>query len=125
MQKKAQVLIVDDDPVTADMIQQALEKENYELTVVNSGNAAIRKGRERKFHLILTDLRMPDIDGLEVLSFFRKEQSEAIVVLMTAFGSSSSAIESIQQGAYDYISKPFQIDELRNVIRKALSSKDV
>ncbi|HET6267031.1 MAG TPA: sigma-54 dependent transcriptional regulator [Acidobacteriota bacterium] len=125
MQKKPNVLIVDDDPVTADMISQALEKENYSITVVNSGAAAVSAGRDRKFHLILTDLRMPDMDGMEVLSFFKREQQEAIVVLMTAFGSSSSAIESIQQGAYDYLSKPFQIDELRNVIRKALSARAV
>lgn len=125
MQKKPNILIVDDDPVTADMISQALQKENYNITVVNSGQSAMQQGRDRKFDLILTDLRMPDLDGMEVLSYFRREQPDAYVVLMTAFGSSSSAIESIQQGAYDYISKPFQIDELRNVIRKAFAARAV
>lgn len=125
MQKKANILIVDDDPVTADMISQALRTENYTIAVANSGGTAMQLGRDRKFDLILTDLRMPDADGMDVLTFFRKEQPEAYVVLMTAFGSSSSAIESIQQGAYDYISKPFQIDELRNVIRKAFAARGV
>lgn len=125
MQKKLNLLIVDDDPVTADMILQALQKEGYGIRVVNSGAAAIEAGRKEKFGLILTDLRMPDMDGLEVLNWFRREQPGAIVVLMTAFGSSSSAIDAIQQGAYDYISKPFKIEELRNVIRKALSTRAV
>ena len=125
MQKKPNLLIVDDDPVTADMILQALQKEGYGIRVVNSGAAAIDAGKHEHFALILTDLRMPDMDGLEVLNWFRREQPEAIVVLMTAFGSSSSAIDAIQQGAYDYISKPFKIEELRNVIRKALSARVV
>lgn len=125
MQKKPNLLIVDDDPVTADMILQTLQKEGYGIRVVNSGAAAIESGRREKFGLILTDLRMPDMDGLEVLNWFHREQPEAIVVLMTAFGSSSSAIDAIQQGAYDYISKPFKIEELRNVIRKALSARVV
>lgn len=125
MQKKPNLLIVDDDPVTADMILQTLQKEGYGIRVVNSGAAAIESGRREKFGLILTDLRMPDMDGLEVLNWFHREQPDAIVVLMTAFGSSSSAIDAIQQGAYDYISKPFKIEELRNVIRKALSARVV
>lgn len=125
MQKKLNLLIVDDDPVTADMILQTLQKEGYGIRVVNSGASALEAGRNAKFDLILTDLRMPDMDGLEVLNWFRREHPEAIVVLMTAFGSSSSAIDAIQQGAYDYISKPFKIEELRNVIRKALSARAV
>lgn len=119
--KKPALLIVDDDPVTADMIYQALYKEDYNITLAHSGEGAIEEGRKRKFDLILTDLRMPETGGLNVLEWFRKEQPEALVVLMTAFGSSSSAIESMRHGAYDYISKPFKIDELRQMIRKALS----
>lgn len=123
--KKPNLLVVDDDSVTADMIVQALQRENYGITVVHGGEEAIREGSKQKFDLILTDLRMPDATGLDVLEWFRKEQPEAIVVLMTAFGSSSSAIEAMQQGAYDYISKPFNIEELRILIRKALSVRAV
>jgi two-component system response regulator AtoC len=125
MQHKPNLLIVDDDSVTADMISQALGKEGYALTVVNSGAEAVRQGKDHRFDLVLTDLRMPEQDGMDVLAWFRKEQPDAIVLLMTAFGSSHSAIESIQQGAYDYISKPFKIDELRQVVRKALSARHV
>ncbi|HEY7160345.1 MAG TPA: response regulator, partial [Acidobacteriota bacterium] len=125
MQHKPNLLIVDDDSVTADMISQALGREGYALTVVNSGAEAVRQGKDRRFDLVLTDLRMPEQDGMDVLAWFRKEQPDAIVLLMTAFGSSHSAIESIQQGAYDYISKPFKIDELRQVVRKALSARNV
>lgn len=122
---KANLLVVDDDPVITDMISQALQKEGYQIEIVNSGKDAIAKGRNKKYDLILTDLRMPDLDGMDVLGWFRKEQPEAIVILMTAFGSSNSAIESIRQGAYDYISKPFKIEELRNVIRKALGGRAI
>jgi two-component system, NtrC family, response regulator AtoC len=123
--KKANVLIVDDDTVTADMILQALEKEEYVITVAHSGPASMAAGRSQKFDLILTDLRMPDMDGLTLLEWFNKEQPDAIVIMMTAFGSSSSAIEAIQHGAYDYISKPFKIDDLRQMIRKALSVRAI
>jgi two-component system response regulator AtoC len=123
--KKPNILIVDDDPVTAEMILEALRKEDYSITVVNSGASAKEEGRHRNFDLILTDLRMPDTDGINVLEWFRKEQNDAIVVLMTAFGSSNSAIEAMRQGAFDYISKPFKIDELRNIVRKALSVRGV
>jgi two-component system response regulator AtoC len=122
---KPNVLIVDDDAVTAEMILEALRKEDYKITVVHSGSAAKEEGRHHNFDLILTDLRMPDSDGIGVLEWFRKEQPEAIVVLMTAFGSSSSAIEAMRQGAFDYISKPFKIEELRNIVRKALSLRAV
>ncbi len=125
MQTKPSLLVVDDDPIIADMISQALQKESYQITIANSGSEAIEKGRKQKFDLILTDLRMPDIDGMDVLGWFRKEQPDAIVVLMTAFGSSTSAIESIQRGAYDYISKPFKIDDLRGIIRKAVSARAI
>src|ERR1051325_6932003 len=122
---KPNVLIVDDDAVTAEMILEALRKEDYKITVVHSGSAAKEEGRHHNFDLILTDLRMPDSDGIGVLEWFRKEQPDAIVVLMTAFGSSSSAIEAMRQGAFDYISKPFKIEELRNIVRKALSWRAV
>jgi two-component system response regulator AtoC len=122
---KPHVLIVDDDIVTAEMILEALRKEDYSITVVHSGSAAKEEGRHHNFDLILTDLRMPDSDGISVLEWFRKEQPDAIVVLMTAFGSSSSAIEAMRQGAFDYISKPFKIEELRNIVRKALSLRAV
>jgi DNA-binding NtrC family response regulator len=122
---KPSLLIVDDDPVIADMIFQALQKEGYQIEIVNSGKDAIEKGRNKNFDLVLTDLRMPDLDGMDVLGWFRRQQPESIVILMTAFGSSNSAIESIRQGAYDYISKPFKIDELRSVIRKALSGRAI
>ncbi|HSE43095.1 MAG TPA: sigma-54 dependent transcriptional regulator, partial [Acidobacteriota bacterium] len=121
---KPNLLIVDDDAVTADMIAQALEKEGYGIKIAHSGVEAMDEGRNKTFDLVLTDLRMPEQDGMDVLNWFRREQPSAIVVLMTAFGSSGSAIDSIQQGAYDYVSKPFKIDELRSVIRKALSARN-
>jgi DNA-binding NtrC family response regulator len=121
---KPNLLIVDDDAVTADMIAQALEKEGYGIRIAHSGAEAMDEGKNEKFDLVLTDLRMPELDGMDVLNWFRREQPSAIVVLMTAFGSSRSAIDSIQQGAYDYVSKPFKIDELRSVVRKALSARN-
>jgi len=123
--KTPNLLIVDDDAVTAEMTLEALRKEDYVITVVHSGSAAKEEARHRNFDLVLTDLRMPDTDGISVLEWFRKEQPDAIVVLMTAFGSSNSAIEAMRQGAFDYISKPFKIEELRKIVRKALSVRAV
>ena len=72
LMKKPSLLIVDDDPVTADMIHQALEKERYDITVAHSGENAIDEGVKRKLDLVFTDLKMPDTGGLNVLEWFRK-----------------------------------------------------
>jgi two-component system response regulator AtoC len=120
MDPEAKVLVVDDDAVARDLLVEALRKEGYAVEAAGGGAEAIARGREQRFDVVLTDLRMGDVDGLEVLREFKQRSPETSVVLLTAFGSMDGAIEAIQQGAYDYLAKPFKKEEIRLVVHRSL-----
>lgn len=113
------LLVVDDDRVTRDLLKEVFEKEGYEIETAPSGEAAIRLLKKEDFPLILSDIRMLDIDGLGVLSFVRESRPRSVVLLMTGFGTMDGAIRAIQHGAFDYVSKPFQLDDLKAVVARA------
>ena len=119
----AHILVVDDDPVTIDLLKEVLSKEGYEVSTALSGEEAIAQGRDHLFDIIITDVRMGEKDGMEVLRFFKKNAPETTVILITAFGSIETAIEAIREGAYDYISKPFKLDEIKFTIQRALEQR--
>jgi DNA-binding NtrC family response regulator len=114
---------VDDDPVTIDLLKEVLSKEGYEVSTALSGEEAIAQGMDHLFDIIITDVRMGEKDGMEVLRFFKKNAPETTVILITAFGSIETAIEAIREGAYDYISKPFKLDEIKFTIQRALEQR--
>ncbi|MEW6542124.1 MAG: sigma-54 dependent transcriptional regulator [Nitrospirota bacterium] len=116
----AKILVVDDDAVARDLLVEALRKEGYGVESVADGHEAIRRGRETKFDLVLTDMRMGAVDGMTVLREFKQFSPETSTVLLTAFGSMEGAIEAIKQGAYDYLAKPFKKEEIKLVVRRAL-----
>ncbi len=113
------LLIVDDDKVTRDLLREVFEKEGYEINVVNSGEQALSVLAKHSFELILTDIRMLDLDGLQLLRKIKEIQKQAVVILMTGFGTMEGAIEAIQKGAFDYISKPFRLEDIKAVISRA------
>lgn len=113
------LLIVDDDRVTRDLLKEVFEKEGYQIELAPSGEAAIRFLKKEDFPLILSDIRMLDVDGLGVLSFVREFRPRSVVLLMTGFGTMDGAIRAIQHGAFDYVSKPFQLDELKALVARA------
>ncbi len=119
----AHLLIVDDDPVTVNLLKEVLSKEGYDVTTALSGEEAILQGSQNAFDIILTDVRMREKDGMEVLRSFKKISPETTVILITAFGSIETAIEAIREGAFDYISKPFRLEEIKLTIQKALEQK--
>jgi DNA-binding NtrC family response regulator len=119
----AHILVVDDDPVTIDLLKEVLSKEGYEVSTALSGEEAIAQGMDHLFDIIITDVRMGEKDGMEVLRFFKKNAPETTVILITAFGSIETAIEAIREGAYDYISKPFKLDEIKFTIQRALEQR--
>jgi DNA-binding NtrC family response regulator len=114
---------VDDDPVTLDLLKEVLSKEGYKVETALSGEEAITKGMDTLFDIIITDVRMGDKDGMEVLRSFKKNSPETTVIMITAFGSIETAIEAIREGAFDYISKPFKLDEIKFTIRRALEQR--
>jgi len=119
----AHLLVVDDDPVTLDLLKEVLSKEDYDVETALSGEEAISRGRDNFFDIIITDVRMREKDGMEVLRSFKKNYPETTVIMITAFGSIETAIEAIREGAFDYISKPFKLDEIKLTIRRALEQK--
>ncbi|NWF91533.1 MAG: sigma-54-dependent Fis family transcriptional regulator [Syntrophaceae bacterium] len=122
-QASPNLLVVDDDPVTLNLLKEVLAKEGYRVEAALGGEEAIARGGDRFFDIVITDVRMGDKDGMEVLRSFKKISPETTVIMITAFGSIETAIEAIREGAFDYISKPFKLEEIKITIRRALEQR--
>lgn len=114
------ILVVDDDPVSRDLLEEVLKKEGYAVRLADSGEQALAMLEGEDFPLILSDVRMKEKTGFDLLRDIQKRQSPpSVVVLMTGFGSMEGALNALREGAFDYISKPFQIADLRSLIARA------
>jgi DNA-binding NtrC family response regulator len=120
VENKAKVLIVDDEELTLENLEYALKKEGYQVVSANSGSAAIQKLEKQEFDVVLTDLRMKKVDGMQVLARCLELYPESEVIVITAYASLPSAIETMKKGAYYYIAKPFKFDEVRKVVKEAV-----
>jgi len=116
------ILIVDDETLTLNNLKKALEKEGYEIHIADSGERALGIMEQLKPNLVLLDLMLPGISGLEVLKRIKENGNETIVIMMTAYEILEKAVEAMKLGAYDYILKPFKINDLKNTIRRALET---
>jgi DNA-binding NtrC family response regulator len=115
------ILVVDDDPSFSRLMNTILRGEGYDVEVASTVRDAVIRGSRAQYHLVVSDLRLPDGDGLEVLGFFREHSPETPVIVITAFGTVPNAVEAMKLGAVDYLGKPLSSpDELRIVVRKAL-----
>jgi len=123
MVKKASIHVIDDEPIIQDVLAQLLSSEGYDVELSSSGEEALEKQATQSFDLILLDLLMPGLDGIEVLKAIRKIDPQAIIIIITAYASVESAIAAMKLGAFDYIQKPFKHEELLLVIRRALEHK--
>jgi len=120
---KPSLLIVDDDEVMVETLRNVLRKKGYELFCAASGNEALELLRKELVDLVLLDMRLPDVDGLEVLSKIKELDTEILVIMMTAYSDVESAVSAMKAGAYHYINKPFELEELRLLIEKGLETK--
>jgi ATP-dependent Lon protease len=111
MSKKARILIVDDEEVARKNLAHVLTKEAYDVVAVADGEGALRELEASEFDVVLTDLRMGRIDGMDLLDRVRMRYPETRVIMVTGFATVPSAIEAMQKGAFHYIAKPFQLDE--------------
>lgn len=116
----ASILVVDDDPAALRSVCEVLEKEGYRTTPSASGEEAVQLAKTTRFDVVLTDLRMLDVGGMDVLKTFHQLWPETVIILMTAFASLETVFEAIQAGAFDYLSKPFKLEQLRITVRRAL-----
>ena len=114
------ILGVDDEPLMRDFLVETLERKKYVVESVGSGSQAIEKIKDDYFDLLITDIRMPEVSGMEVLESVKKYSSETEVVMITAFGTIENAVEAMKLGAYDYITKPFSADEIEIVVDRAI-----
>ncbi|HEV2852541.1 MAG TPA: sigma-54 dependent transcriptional regulator [Thermoanaerobaculia bacterium] len=117
------VLIVEDRDSLRRMLERALGQEGYEVTAAADGRAGIRLLGERPFDFVLTDLKLPDVSGLEVLEASRAAQPSVPVVVLTGFGTVGTAVEAMKLGAYDFLEKPLEIDDLSRLIERAVSER--
>ena len=119
------VLLIDDDINLCKVLAHQLKKQGYAVTSANDGQSGLRLFRDGSFDLVITDIQMPDITGIEVLQNIRLSDSNVVVIIITAHGSVQNAIEACQLGADDYIAKPFGQEQLLFIIEKALRFRNL
>jgi two-component system NtrC family response regulator len=115
------ILLADDDASLRRVLQFQLDKAGYDVTTVEDGQQALDKLREGRWEVLLSDIRMPNIDGVELLELARRLQPDIKVILMTAYATVSQAVQAVKLGAFDYITKPFEEDELFATLDKAMA----
>ncbi|MDI6744496.1 MAG: sigma-54 dependent transcriptional regulator [Thermodesulfovibrionales bacterium] len=120
---KGKILIVEDEKSMREVLGILLEGEGYDVALAAGGIDGISLLNKDIFDMVITDLNMPKVNGFEILKKVRETSPDTLVIMITAFGTTESAIEAMQLGAYDYIHKPFKIDEIRLVVKKALEKR--
>ncbi|CUS39531.1 sigma-54-dependent transcriptional regulator [Candidatus Nitrospira nitrificans] len=125
MAQHPRILVVDDDRDTLSFLREVLSQEGYEVETTKSAKAALGMVAQCRPDLIMSDIHMPELDGLSLLSELRSRRHDMPVILMTAYGSLKTAVDGIQAGAFDYLSKPFMLDDVRLVVHRALEHMQV
>lgn len=115
------ILVVDDDVSLRRVLEYNLQEEGYDVITAADGEAGLSLFRKESPSLVVTDLKMPGIDGFQLLKLIKEESPDTFVIVITAFGAIDNAVEAMKLGAYDYITKPFNRDELKLTVRKALA----
>jgi len=117
--EKIKILITDDDLDLRELLTEAVKSWGYEVSIAKNGDEALRKLRMDRFHMVITDLMMPGMDGLALLQKIRELDKDILVIIITGYATIETAVRAIENGAYDYIAKPFRLDELMIVIKNA------
>ena len=120
---KGKILVVDDEKSMREILEIFLKSEGYGVSVAENGEKAIEAVKKDIFDLIITDMKMPKVGGLELLKNVKQITPDTVVVIVTAFGTTESAVAAMKLGAYDYIQKPFQMDDIRLVVKNALEKQ--
>ncbi|MEA3427684.1 MAG: sigma-54 dependent transcriptional regulator [Thermodesulfobacteriota bacterium] len=119
------ILVVDDDQGMREFLEILLAREGYDVVLASGGKEAIGRCKKHKFDLVITDLKMPKVDGINVLKSIREISPETMIILITAFASGETALAAMKEGAHDYLEKNFDVEDLKAVIKDALSKKGV
>ena len=116
---KGRILVIDDEWSIRDVLSNILKAEGYEVDCADDGDSGIELLNANVYDLVLTDLKMPKVSGMEVLRHLQSQGVNTLALVATAYGSIQSAVQALQSGAYDYITKPFHLDELKSRVKKA------
>ncbi len=119
MSEQLDVLLLDDEPIVGRRLKPALAKIGCQVEVFEDPAQALERLKEKEFHIVVTDIRMEDIDGMQVLDFVRERWPRTKVIMITGYAMMSLAREAMEKGAFDFIAKPFKPDDLRRVIAMA------
>src|SRR5512137_1304945 len=119
----ARILVVDDERSMRELLAIVLRREGYEVLLAETGKAAVSMLEREPVDLLISDIKMPDLSGVEVLRAAKQIDKDILGIMITAFASTESAVEALRIGAYDYLSKPFDVDELKIKVRNALERK--
>jgi DNA-binding NtrC family response regulator len=114
------ILVVDDEKVIREILAEFLTLEGYVVRSVEDGEKALTELRTRPYDLVISDLKMPRVSGLQLLEKITEENINVLTVIMTGFGTVETAIEAMKKGAYDYILKPFKVEEVIHVVQRGL-----
>ena len=118
-QKPIRILILDDEPIVCKRLQPALEKNGYEVEIFFSSMEAVQRFRKAHFDIVVTDLKMKELDGLQFLTEVKESSPNTEVIVITGFATMETAKESFRKGGFDFLSKPFKIGEMLDVIKRA------
>lgn len=121
---KHSILVVDDEPSMREFLRILLEKEGYQIDTAPDGKDALAILESKRFDLLISDIRMPNIGGLELLEELRRRKIDLASIMITAFASPEDAVLAMKNGAFDYITKPFNLDEIKTVVRTVLKKKE-
>jgi len=119
------ILVADDEESIRWVLSKALSKQGYQVDLASNGQQALEMGRQKNYDLAVLDIKMPGLSGLDLLTRFQEERPETLVVIMTAESSMKNAVEAMKRGAYDYITKPFDLDTLDAIVLKAQKAAEV
>ncbi|MDD2468471.1 MAG: response regulator, partial [Desulfobulbus sp.] len=117
------ILVVDDELSMREFLRILLRKEGYEVTLAAEGKSALQLAQQYSYDLMISDIRMPGMSGLELLAQLKEVQPDIGVIMITAFASPDDAVTAMKNGAFDYITKPFNVDEIKRVVRAVLKKR--
>ena len=125
MTVKPRILLIDDDASHAEIAGESLERAGHDVTLAHSGDEGLSKFRDAEFDVVLTDLRLPDTDGMAILKRIKATDADVEVIIITGYGSVEMAVEALHHGAYSFLEKPLNRDALRNTVAKALDRRQL
>ncbi|MDL1970032.1 MAG: response regulator [Candidatus Desulfofervidaceae bacterium] len=119
MKRKYRVLILDDEPIVCKRLKPSLEKMGYEVEAFTDSEAALKRIEEKEFDIVVTDLKMEKVDGIQILEAAKQKNPKTEVIIITGFATTEAAKSALKKGAFDFIAKPFRLEDLRLIIAKA------